>query len=440
MTITKRSLTITLALLAATAALWAQVPQTESGGTYQPLSGIQRSEPAGGGADGVLHSDFRVSQVFDFYSNSKLSSANNFVSTQAISGDFHYAAVTPRNDIQFGYNGGAIFYNNNYQGTRLNRPTPTFHNFDVSDSFQFNKLGFMVGDTFTYTPDTFGFGGGIPGIGNIGGINLGGLNPGLLPQSGVLLQDQPRLSNATFVQANYSLTPRTTLTSSVSYGLSRFPDTGIYNSRQLVFSEGGDYRLTARTSISLSYDHSNYSYDHIPENIKVDYGSVALSHQFNASLSVQGSLGPQWISSPGTPPRHTLGGGASAIYVKNRTTWQLRYSRSANSGSFAIFGALQDLVGLTASRQLGHTWSTSASAAYSHLSSLLGHENFDNEQLGINLNRKFGQRVSGYVNYSFRRQNSNFTFLQFSDTLLAGNSHTVGLGFNFTPRGIRLKR
>jgi hypothetical protein len=436
----KRKLTI--AVLCLTPALLAQQQQQQdpeqSTSTYTPLSGVQRdpSPVVGGAAMGILQARFAFSQTFS--NNAGVNSngvRQDWLSREAISGNFSYDEKHGRSDFHARYSGGVLF-----SSTQRNSGTQ-YHNFDVSEYRQFKRFGVMIGDNFDYTPNTYTFAGGIPGLGGIGSqfgagipnLNLFGL------QSGVILNGTVRMANASFVQGDWLASARGTVTSTFSYGISRFPDFSRFDSRQWVVSEGYNYRLTARTTVAAMYDHSHFQYDNMGLTTSIDMAAGSLSHQFSRSWSAQASAGPQFIQVAGSPTRNSVFAQASANYVKNRNSVHIYYNRRANSGSIGLAGAQTDIYGVGASRQMTRNWGVSAIAAYQHAGALAGQRGtVSNEQFGLQTNRRFGRYTGGYFSYTFRHQNTNLAVNQ--SAVLHGNTHTLGLGLTFSPRGIRIKR
>ncbi|HEY0565281.1 MAG TPA: hypothetical protein VGC88_06835 [Terriglobales bacterium] len=415
--------TLSIALLCMAPLAKAQTP--ESSGGYRPLAGVQ--ERGNSASDGTLHSEFRASQIFR-------SGEGEWQSAEAVSGHFDYNGPTRIGETSFSYEGAASFDNQQRIGSR------SLQNLSVSDRFRRKRFTFVLGDTATYSPDTVGGNAGIPGIGNIGtGFGGGGFIPPVAPQQGLLADGVTRVSNAVITEADYSLSAVSQFVTTGSFGILRFPDAGGLDSHQVVASEGFDHRFTARTAGAIRYQFSQFNYEHVTSEFQIHSAMFSGSHAWTARLNSEASIGPEWIDPQVSRTTHNVGASLATTYMLAHGSVGLHYHRGANSGSGVLLGAEQDLVGFNIERELDRNWTVSSEAAYIRATGLTGGRNFSNESAGVQINRKLaGEHLGAYFSYTYRHQNADQTVL--GNGVLHGDSHTFGMGFTFTPRGIRLGR
>ncbi|GAC1644393.1 MAG: hypothetical protein NVS9B15_01440 [Acidobacteriaceae bacterium] len=422
---------------------------------YRPLSGVQQDvgfSGFSGWSPGMLSSSFHVSQIFDsavclvcelpIFTGSNSTGHTGFRSSQAVGGGFNFSTRSHHSDLQLRYSGGDVFSDNNFKANASGKTRSrnrSFHDVSASDSYTLRRFSVQLTDSFNYSPDQSRLGGGIAGIGGLGS-GVGGLgfgNPGL-PGLALVQLGTASYSNATSLQTDYQLSKRSTITAAGVYGISRLPDFSSFDSNQIAFSGGFDYRLTGRTSLAFNYNHAQFRYIHLPIRIKTDSGTVTLSHALTRSLKVKAAFGPQEISETGIAQRLGFTGRASVDYLKGLNTINGYYDRRVSTSALTLLGVEVDSLGASLTRKMGRDWTLAGRSSYSRGSSLSKTGTYGSEQFGIQVDRHFGQAISGYGSYSYRLQDSRATVT--FPFLLTGNSNTIGMGLTYTPRSLRLKR
>lgn len=415
------------------------VAQQSAPNTGYPLSGVQRHDESGQ-ADGLLNYDLRFSQTFTTGLNfGSTADKQELISTEAVSGDMYYGHQTERGQLLFHYSGGAAF------NSRINSHNTTYHTLEFSDSFAFKKFTFVAADTASYSPEGTLGGAGIPGIGNIGSqLGLGNLGLGIVPGQNVLFNYSPRISNAVVGETDYNFSQRTALTGSASYGLLRSLDFGI-DSNQFVYSGGLSHQLTARNSAAVNYQASHVTY--VGSQVKMNTKSIffQFSRVWSHSIRTEASFGPQHIVQelfPGSerffPGRTILATSLSAFYTRNHDDFNARFTRSSNAGSGILVGALSNIFSAGVTHQFSRLWSAGLDGSYVTNNGLTSsrHTKFTTKLIGVQANRRFSEHLSAYASYTYRDQNTSMVL---SDQVLQGNSNVFGIGFDLTPRGLRIK-
>ncbi len=103
----------------------------------------------------------------------------------------------------------------------------------------------------------------------------------------------------TTLTATYQQSLRLSYEFSGSYFLNRYTGFESIGSNNIIGSGSTIYRITRRTSVSGTYSHSNYHYQHGAGDSNVDSGFATLSHQFASHWQVSASGGVSRSNSSG---------------------------------------------------------------------------------------------------------------------------------------------
>lgn len=135
----------------------------------------------------------------------------------------------------------------------------------------------------------------------------GGATYSAIPNSynpNVLVQTSPISTKTryagTTLSATYQQSLRLSYSVTGSYFLNRYNGVESIGSNNFIGAFSTIYRLTRRTSISGSYSHSNFLYQHDGGNSNVDAGYLTLGHDFASHWTVSVSGGVTRAESSGT--------------------------------------------------------------------------------------------------------------------------------------------
>lgn len=381
-----------------------------------------------------LAPSFRYAQTMD-------SNGFNGAGLQAVSsftGNLELQRVRAKQQMVARYTGGATFYETQ---SGLNS---TFHQFGISENFQFPRWSLHLSDDFTYTPESsFGYS-------QLTGAQGSGVGPGFVPSQSILTTGSSRLSNTVLGQVDYILGPRSSLTGVVSYSMLRFPDFSLANSTQENFGFGYNYVLSAKNTLGVSYGLGLLRFGDSSRGINSHSLQVAYGRRITGRMALQVSGGPQisTFSDPAVGSGQFVGWAvqSSIAYHLRPVDLSVSYSHGVGGGGGVLSGATTDQVQAALSRRLTRTISGSLTAGYGHNADLrqlrtgLASQAFASEFVGINLTRPVGHNASAYLSYNLQHQSANAPVCNGG---LCGNSllrHVFGIGFEWHMRPILIAR
>jgi hypothetical protein len=206
------------------------------------------------------------------------------------------------------------------------------------------------------------------------------------------------------LSATYQQTARLSYLFTGSYFLNRYNGVGAIGSNNLIGAFSTQYRLTRRTTVSGSYSHSNFLYQHDGGNGDVDSLYLTLGHEFGTHWNVTASGGVTRADSNGTFRIPILITG-----IENPVYLVGPYHEVSTSPYYQG----------TVTRFMRHV-SVSLSGGES-----VGPGN------GYYLASKI-QNVNGYVNYQLRRANISanvyWSRLSSASIAISGKEQNVGIG------------
>jgi hypothetical protein len=255
------------------------------------------------------------------------------------------------------------------------------------------------------------------GLGGFGGGLGGGINPGITPGQSILTGTGRRISNTALGQLQFTLSPRTSLTASGSYGLLRFLDGGFIDSDNYQFSGGYSYKLNAADSIGVIYMASMMRFSGITSNADFHNIQLAYGRRLTGRLAMRISGGPQFgtftnpVSGPGN--RTSWSVRSSLIYSLRSTIIGLNYSHSATAGSGVLVGSDADRVDGSISRQLTRMWSGGLMFGFAHnnsiqqLNAAASPRTVNTWHAGFNLQRPLSRKATLTFTYNLTGQSAN---------------------------------
>jgi hypothetical protein len=400
--------------------------------------------------DGVVHYALSASEVvqYGYYGPGQTSYATD------LTGDIAYNSKSTARPFSALFAGGVILGNQAGQGTT------SFWNLAVSQGYVTRHWVFGISDSFSYLPQSPTTGlSGIPGVGDLGGVPV--QSPVEGPAGGVLTTSGSRISNGLSGSAERQITATTSVSGTGSWGVLHYLDSSNagegLDSTQVSGVVAINHRIDALSSASVSAVYSTYYYTGAgagPDEPSFQTRGINVSYQrvLSRTLSVNATVGPQWVSSSNSAliPNSTdiaVSAGLQYLY-RNATHFSVNYSRGVTPGSGVLAGAFSDGVVGSASRAYGRDWVASLNAAYTHTSSLAQFTpdtaifsatgNYSTVYGGVQVTRRFSTHFSGYASYTAQNQSANNLNGLAAQGVLSGTSHTFGVGVTFTPRSTSL--
>ncbi|HMH12767.1 MAG TPA: hypothetical protein VK578_06635 [Edaphobacter sp.] len=426
-------------MLAASAASYGQaVPTAEaSTGAGPHLSWI----------DGTIHYSLSASELVQdgLYGSGNVTGATN------LGGNAGYASTSKDKPFSLIYAGGIMFGWGGGQGTT------TYQNIFASQSLMRGKWIFNVTNSFSYLPQspTTGYSG-ISGVGDLGTTPISGPSSG--PAGGVLTYSGNRISNGLSGSVERRLTGSTSVNGSGSWSVLHFLDQNAgLNTTQITGDVGLNHRIDVRNSAGVSADYSTYTTDSNSSlgqlsspSFQTKGVNFTYTRLWTRALSMDASVGPQWINSSGgtvLPARVNVAASVNVYYNRKQTSMGAHYFRGVNAGSGVLTGALSDSINGSIGHPLGRAWMGSASVSYTRTSQLLSfqplpgvivseNQSYKTFFTGAQLTRSLGRAWSCFLSYGAQNQSINNGLV--GQNAFNGFSQTFGAGITFAPRSTRL--
>ncbi len=373
--------------------------------------------------------------------------ANGTIYNTNLSGNVAYSTKSVIHPFSAVYSGGVELSNQAEYGTTF------FQGLSLTQSYLTRDWTFLVSNSVNYLPQSPTVGlSGIPGTGDLG---LNPVSTATGPAQNVLTYNSTRVSDTVTGLATRRLTGRTSVSGDAIYTLLHFFNDASLDTRQIAADLTVSHQLDARTSIGAGANYSIFNYD-AGDHATFETRSLSVQghRQLSASLSIAGSVGPQWINSSanlGIPSRLTTSARASLTYAKRFGTAAVSYGRGTNGGSGVLPGAISDSVSGAFSRSFGLDWSAAVNAGYSRTKGLgngstpnlsfLGlanYGNFSSVYGGAQANRRLTRSLSAFATYTAIAQDQS-DFGAISSTVpgaLNGILQSFAIGVSFYPRSL----
>jgi hypothetical protein len=412
-----------------------------------PLSGARDLSLGwfGSGRSFLLPS-LSFSQGFNSYLDA--SGSTHYTYQATVYGSLALRKTTRNRQVGMAYSTGGSFY----RGAGFSSPVHTLSFFQQS---QWRRWTLAVADSLSFLPESgFGYGGygGFGGLPQTTGVTTGSagfansnpanLNPAFLPNQSILTQPAKRIANSTMGQIQYSLSARTSITASGSYGLLHVLKSGYVDSSSGTFQSGITHDLTSRDSIAVTYRFGLTRFGDVNRGINNHTAGFSYGRRITGRLALQVFAGPNYATfvNPvtGSGDRLSWSFGSSLGYATDKTDLNFGYHRFLTGGSGVLLGAETDNLGVSYGRQLTRMWGLGLSASYAHNSSLRAltgsnvRETFDSWHAGLSLGRPLGRQASISFSYGVAGQSGT----NCSSTVVVGCTsrairHFFNIGFNF---------
>ncbi|HVO58020.1 MAG TPA: hypothetical protein VMT51_10030 [Dongiaceae bacterium] len=306
------------------------------------------------------------------------------------------------------------FFSSNSQGNGW------YQQIGVADTFNWERWQLTFLDQFAYLPQAqFGFGAGsglgLPGVGGSLGGGSVGLGPGYDPGSSIFAATGPRYTNAFGTQANYLLTPRSSVTFGGMLSLMRFTDSGSENieSNTYIANLGYNYQISRADTIGVQYSFSSFHYLGFDQAIGSHTIQAVYGRKLTGRLALSIAGGPQIVNfrkpeGTTTATRFVTGSATTTLsYALQNGSLSVAYFHGLTGGSGALAGASTDQVTVSGTRRLSRLWSGEAHVGFARNRNAdtdtgLPNPSFHSTYVGTSLNRPLGRNASltlGYTGY-----------------------------------------
>jgi len=353
-----------------------------------------------------------------------------------ISGNAAYLSRSETRPFTMVYSGGYLYNSGGVQ-------SQVFQNFSISQNISTRLWNTTISDQVSYLPEAPSSGlSGIPGVGDVG-VNppAGGGNPG----QDILSNTGQRISNTANINVQRQLTGSTAVSGMGSYFIQKFltATTNAVDLDDITVGGGLSHRIDALSNVEGNYNYSHFAYEGQNFSFSTQKITLGYTKQINRLLSVNGSAGPQIVSSGGSSVAGStvnLTVDAGLKYTGERSSYSADYTRGVRGGSGVIQGTFINNFIAQGNRQLGEFMRLSGSGSYTRNTSVqnLTTQPFTFQTVvgNVEVERTVAQNFNAFVSYSLQYQNSSTSVA--NTIAFTGTSQTFGFGITYSPRQVHL--
>lgn len=363
--------------------------------------------------------------------------SGSFYASTALSGNLAYMSKSERNPFSMIYSGGLLF-------TTLpgNSSTQTFQNLAFSQVVQLRSWTFVGSDALSYLPGSPTTG--ISGVAGVGDVGVFPVQTGIGPSQDILSNYSTRISNGLSGSATWQATGSLDFQGSASWSVMHYTGGGTpgINNDGFNATVGPNYRIDARNSVGADAFYSKQTYpSYYAYTIETEGATINYTRSWTRRINTTISFGP--AKSSGTtyttiPSQWNLAGSATMSYATRTTGLYAGYSRSVNSGSGVIFGAITDSVSGGMNRPINNDWNLGLQIGYSHNVGLAPVSGvipiYDATFGGAQIGRRLTETLSCFASYTAISQSSNQAASQFD--AFNGLNNVFSFGITFAPAPI----
>jgi hypothetical protein len=322
------------------------------------------------------------------------------------------------------------------------------------DRFTLRRWTLALMDQVSYLPEaSFGFGG-------LGGVEpstggSAGLGPVFgVPGQTILVGTGQSLANAFTTEADYHLSPRSSLTFDAGYSLLHYFDAALLNSTDASFRGGYNYLLTPKNTIAMFFTYSAFRYSNFDQSIDDYTVAASYARRVTGRLAFQIAAGPQIALSripvTGSGSSATAASSSMALYWSLNTTLQYQFERvgvglsyyhGVNAGSGVLGGSVADIVSGSLTRQMSRTFSSGLTAGYSRNTGLIfisaapANETYSYWFAGATFSHPISATLGLTLSYQLQYQDSTGVFCigPTCGTSVTRNVFSFGVGWHQRP-------
>jgi hypothetical protein len=340
------------------------------------------------------------------------------------------------------YSGGGGFSTDSVEGNNY------FHQFGMSQTFDWRRWQLQFIDQFSYLPDSqFGFGGAtnlsLPGVGGSIAPPAPGLQPNYVPNQSIFSAIGPRYTNSFVIQTVYALGRRASITAAGSYGLMRFVKTGNINSDDVIANLGLNYTLTKKDTLGVLYRFTGYQFSGIAQRFNDHVVNLAYGRKVTGRLALELFGGPDIttfkIPIGNATRRVSASGGATLTYATPRSGLSVTYNHGISNGSGVLVGSSSDQVSGSMNRQLGRVWRGTINFGYARNQNVAQSQpqsslSFDSYFAGGGLNRPLGRNATFSLGYTAYIEGTTQAVCVPGACTTRPAQHQISLGFTWHTR------
>jgi hypothetical protein len=304
------------------------------------------------------------------------------------------------------YYGAKFFY---YPATSF---SSSYHDLSFSPTLTFGRWVVHLREDLHVSPEQ-----------SFGGLDIAGaplpasdaaltsVTPLLEPPQTIATGWAERLDNTSLAEVDYSLSRRSTVTLSGSYGLLHFFQPGYIDGTTVQGHAGYTYLFTRRDSIAITYNYSLMSFTGTTTQTASHLAQLSFAHTLAARWSFQVAAGPQLLQLEGLGfpigDQLTWSLTSSLTYLTHHNAYALQYFRGITGGSGVLLGAETEGVTASISRALTRYWSGALNGGAARNTGLVPSQalpQFDYWFAGANVGRPLGRHFHFSVNYVYQQQ------------------------------------
>ncbi len=304
------------------------------------------------------------------------------------------------------YYGARLFY---YPASSF---SSSYHDLSFSPTLTFGRWAVRLREDLHVSPEQ-----------SFGGLDIAGaplpasdaaltnVTPLLEPPQTIATGWAERLDNTSLAEVDYSLSRRSTVTLSGSYGLLHFFQPGYIDGNTAQGYVGYTYRLSRRNSMAITYNYSLMSFTGTTTRTVSQLAQLSFSHTLAARWSFQVAGGPELLQLEGlglpSGGQLTWSLTSSLNYLTHHNAYALQYFRGVTGGSGVILGAETEGVTATVSRALTRYWSGALDSGAARNTGLVASQalsQFDYWFAGANVGRPLGRHLHFNLNYVYEQQ------------------------------------
>ncbi len=414
----------------------------------RPLTGIQNPTL---GSPEFRHSywvpGFQYSNIVSSTSLNQ-TTASSWNSMSYLIGNLSLLEAWSRSRLSVNYSGGGFFPSDS------NQDRGYFHQFALSQNFDWGRSQLVILDQFFYLPDSpFGFGGGtgisVPGIGGSLGPPLPGLGGTNQPNQTILTAFGTRYGNSFATQVSYRLSRRGSIDVAGSYGILRFAQAGNIASNDYGANVGYDYALGKKDTLGVRYRFSAFRYIGSPQALDDHAVQLSYGRKITGRLALRISGGPELTTFivPIGNATSQIGESVSAdlSYATARNNLTLTYNQGVSNGSGIQVGSISDQVQIGVTRQLSRSWTGNFNFGYARNGTLgnagVGQtaQAFNSYYVGSSLTHPLGREAAFSIAYTARIQTSNQAVCAAGTCSTNHTENQITLGFSWHTRPFVLR-
>jgi hypothetical protein len=333
--------------------------------------------------------------------------------TSLIGGGLNFNRIWGRYQFTTSYSGGE----NLYYGYQQNMP---YHDLVVSQDISWQRWRLHLRDDFAAAPGASFGETGMGGPGLVGqfssalGNSLSSVSQRFQPSETIQTNQAMRYGNTALGEAEYSLSRRSILTFSGSYGLLHFTSAGYINSHMIDAQAGYDYLLDPKNSIAVLAGYGKIDYTGTAISTADYLAHLAFGRKITGRLAFQTAAGLEQIhvfgAGNGTFQLSTWSVNSALTYERRRSGLSLDFVRGLSGGSGVLFGAKSNTFSGGVHHQFSRFWSGSANGGYAFNTSLApvgsATTTFHTWFMGANVGHQMGRHAQVGFNYSLLKQDN----------------------------------